>query len=532
MTIERVIVKNYRVLRSADINLDPEMNIVVGDNESGKSTLLEAINLALRCQLNRRPAAYELHPFLFNVDTVDEFISSYKEKKPKPAPEILIELYLADDPEYAELKGINNSEGVDRPGISLQICLDEDFLEEYDAYVADPDKLKSIPIDFYRIVWLSFAGHPINSRALPLRSAMIDPSAISNTYAANKYVLDVIRDYLTKKQKVDLALSYRGMRDAFLDDDSVTKINEELGKQTGIISDKPLSVALDTTTRASWETGVLPHLADIPLPLVGKGEQNSVKIKLALEAAEKCEVLLMEEPENHLTHANLNKLIQHTADKSKGSQLILSTHSSFVLNKLGVDHVQMFNGNSAITLNDLSESTKAYFKKLPGYDTLRMILSKRSILVEGPSDELVVQKGYLQTHNKLPLEDEIEVISVGSLAFKRFLEIAKLLNIDTCVLTDNDEDVAAVEVKYEDYIDDDCIRICYDDDEDYPSLEQQLLKANGRERLNEILETNYDDDDSLLKHMGGNNKTNTALKIFDSPKEFAIPEYIQEAIAE
>ncbi|MEE8209154.1 MAG: AAA family ATPase, partial [bacterium] len=163
----------------------------------------------------------------------------------------------------------------------------------------------------------------------------------------------------------------------------------------------------------------------IPLPLVGKGEQNSVKIKLAIEAADKCEVLLMEEPENHLTHANLNKLIQHTADKSAGRQLILTTHSSFVLNKLGVDHVQMFNGQSAITLNDLSKSTKAYFKELPGYDTLRMILSKRSILVEGPSDELIVQKAYYQTHEKLPLEDEVEVISVDSLAFKRFLDIRR-----------------------------------------------------------------------------------------------------------
>ena len=530
MTIERVIVKNYRALRSADITLDPELNVIVGDNESGKSTLLEAINLALRCQLNRRPAAYELHPFLLNTKQVAKFITSYKEGKPKPAPEILIELYLADETQFAELKGINNSEGEDKPGISLQICLDEDFLDEYEAYVADPDKLNSIPVEFYHIVWLSFAGHPMNPRALPLRSAMVDPSTISNTYAANKYVLEVIRDYLTKKQKVDLALSYRGMRDAFLDDESVTNINEELAKQTGRVSDKQLSIALDTTTRASWETGVLPHLDDIPLTLVGKGEQNSVKIKLAIEAADKCEVLLMEEPENHLTHANLNKLIQHTADKSAGRQLILTTHSSFVLNKLGVDHVQMFNGQSAITLNDLSKSTKDYFKKLPGYDTLRMILSKRSILVEGPSDELIVQKAYFQTHQKLPLEDEVEVISVDSLAFKRFLDIAMLLEIGTCVVTDNDEDPAAVAAKYEDYEDNERIRICYDDDEDFPSLEQQLLKANGRARLNDLLGTEYDDDESLLNHMGGNNKTNTALKIFDSEKEFAVPEYIQEAV--
>ena len=51
MTIERVIIKNYRALRSTDIRLGDNVNIIVGDNESGKSTLLEAINLALRCQI-------------------------------------------------------------------------------------------------------------------------------------------------------------------------------------------------------------------------------------------------------------------------------------------------------------------------------------------------------------------------------------------------------------------------------------------------------------------------------------------------
>ena len=50
------------------------------------------------------------------------------------------------------------------------------------------------------------------------------------------------------------------------------------------------------------------------------------------------------------------------------------------------------------------------------------------MLVEGPSDELVFQKLYMQTNDrKLPIEDGIDVISVQSLAFKRFLDIANLL---------------------------------------------------------------------------------------------------------
>jgi putative ATP-dependent endonuclease of the OLD family len=78
MSIERVIVKNYRKLASADIRFRPDFNIIVGDNESGKSTLLEAINLALKNQINRRPAAYELHPYLFNARCIAQYVENLR----------------------------------------------------------------------------------------------------------------------------------------------------------------------------------------------------------------------------------------------------------------------------------------------------------------------------------------------------------------------------------------------------------------------------------------------------------------------
>jgi len=530
MTIERVVVQNYRILRSVDITLDPDLNVFVGDNESGKSTLLEAINLALKCQLNRRPAAYELHPFLFNTEAVAEFIQSYKDDDPQPPPEILIEIYLADGDEFAELKGTNNSQSLNQPGISLRICIDEDLKKEYEAYFSDSEKIYTIPIEFYQIEWRDFAGQFMNPRKLPIQTALIDPSAISNTYAANKFVLEAIRDFLTKEQNVNLSLSYRGMREKFLNQDGVVEINDALAEKKDIISDKTLSVAMDTTTRASWETGVIPHLDEVPLTLVGKGEQSSVKIKLAVEAQDQCKVLLMEEPENHLTHANLNRLINHVAEKAEGRQLILTTHSSFVLNKLGVDHVQMFAGNNAITLNDLPETTKSYFMKLAGYDTLRLILAKRAILVEGPSDELVVQKAYLQERENLPIEDGIDVISVSSLAFKRFLDIARLLETRTGVVTDNDGNVEAVIEKYADYAECEFISIFVDDNEDYRTLEPQLLRVNAREKLNNILAREFDSDEDLLHYMD-NNKTDVALALFLTDEPIEVPEYIKKAIA-
>jgi predicted ATP-dependent endonuclease of OLD family len=46
--------------------------------------------------------------------------------------------------------------------------------------------------------------------------------------------------------------------------------------------------------------------------------------------------VLIEEAENHLSHSNLNALIEHISKNRGDRQLLITTHSSFVLNKLGI----------------------------------------------------------------------------------------------------------------------------------------------------------------------------------------------------
>jgi len=452
VNIAKVIIKNYRCLPATTVVLNEHLNIIVGDNECGKSTFLEAVYLALSGQLNGRHIQGELHPHLFNSDTVSNYISSVNSTTPRPPPSILIELYFADDPTLTRLKGQNNSLKEDVPGVKVSIEFNDDYRLEYAAYIADSTLIKTIPVEYYVVRWRDFADNEVTSRSIPIKPSFIDASTIRNNAAASRYVLDLVKDGLSKKEQVDLALSYRLMKDKFLADERVSAINKSLDKKKGVVSKKSLSISLDTSSRASWEVGVIPHLDDIPMTLVGKGEQNSVKIKLAMEASAESHLFLIEEAENHLSFSNLNVLIKHISDRLNDRQLIITTHSSFVLNKLGVGSVLMFREGSATTLNTLPKDTYDYFMKLPGYDTLRLILSKRAILVEGPSDELIVQKAFLMMFGKMPLEMGIDVISVSSLAFKRFLEIADILKIEVDVVTDNDGDVAKLERKYKDYL--------------------------------------------------------------------------------
>jgi ABC-type multidrug transport system ATPase subunit len=531
MYIQRVIVKNYRCLQSADVTLNEKLNVIVGNNECGKSTLLEAVHLALTGQLNGRSLYIELHPYLFNLDTVVQYVETLKVGSTTEPPSILIELYLADDPALAKLRGDNNSLGADLPGVSLRIELNPAHADDFAQYVADPSEIRTLPVEYYSILWRDFADNDIiNARSIPLNASLIDASTIKNNAAASRYVVDIVKESLSSKEKVDLALSYRLMKDRFLEQPKVKTINDTLALKKGGISDKTISVSLDTSARANWEAGIMPHLDDIPLTLVGKGEQNSVKIKLAMETSAKSHIILIEEAENHLSYASLNELIGHISANAGSRQIFITTHSSFVLNKLGVQSVLLFQRGEGIRLADLKDgSTQDYFMKLPGHDTLRLILSRRSILVEGPSDELIVQRAYAKKHGRMPLEDGVDVISVNSLAFKRFLEIAILLKKKTDVVTDNDGNIAALKKKYADYIGSDIASIQYDDDETVSTLEPQLLKKNGLSIINAVLEKSFSDEASAIAYMM-TNKADTALQFFKTNVDWSPPDYIDRAL--
>jgi hypothetical protein len=64
------------------------------------------------------------------------------------------------------------------------------------------------------------------------------------------------------------------MRYDFVSDERIAAINKDLASNTGVASDKTLSVAMDMTSKATWESSVLPHLDSIPLTFVGKGERT------------------------------------------------------------------------------------------------------------------------------------------------------------------------------------------------------------------------------------------------------------------
>ncbi len=547
MKITKVIIENYKCY-NGKFTFEPNngLNLLVGNNEAGKSTILEAIHLALTGMLNGRYLKNELTQYLFNIDSVNTYVKNLNEGKPATLPHILIELCFKGE-DIALFEGDGNSEKKKDCGISFKIEFDDKYQAEYEELVK-AGNIKTVPIEYYDIVWTSFARQGITSKSIPLKSALIDSSSSRFQNGSDIYISRIIRENLEHKEIVDITQAYRKMQEVFMGEQAIQTINDKI-KTAAKISEKEVKLSIDLSSKNAWETSLMTYLDDIPFHNIGKGEQCIVKTKLALghKKSKEANTILLEEPENHLSHTKLNQLIQSIKENLGDKQILISTHSSFVANKLGLDNLILLHDNKTLKLQDLKPETKTFFTHLSGYDTLRLILCKKAILVEGDSDELVIQKAYMKANGgKLPIENGIDVISVGT-AFLRFLEVAAKLNKSVSVVTDNDGNVAAVQMKYANYLGENAkanISICFDAIVDsgslvigaknnpfnYNTLEPKILKENGLTKMNNILGTAYSNEDELHKFMKAN-KTECALKIFETIEDVKFPQYILDAIA-
>lgn len=292
-----------------------------------------------------------------------------------------------------------------------------------------------LPIEYYDITWTTFARDVITTRSIPYKSSLIDSSEYRYQSGNDLYLSRIIKGSLEPEDITSIAQAHRKMRDTFINDPSIEAINNKIN-QDASLTDKKIALSVELVTKNAWENSLVTQLDEIPFHYMGKGEQCVVKTELALakRTSQNASIILLEEPENHLSHTRLNQLIKCISEQYAEKQILISTHSSFVANKLGLGKVMLLDNLRITKFSELSEDTYNFFKKVAGYDTLRMILCKKAILCEGDSDELVIQKAYMQLNDgRLPIEDGIEVISVG-VSFLRFLEIADCIQTKSRLL--------------------------------------------------------------------------------------------------
>ncbi|MEM6835543.1 MAG: TOPRIM nucleotidyl transferase/hydrolase domain-containing protein [Cyanobacteria bacterium P01_C01_bin.120] len=513
--VKKIKLFNFKRFHSFEINFNEHMNLLVGDNESGKSTILLALDIVLRG--SRSKVETIGLDKLINNHVVEQFMIEHGGVESLPS--MVIEVYLNEqnDP---DLNGKNNSDGLVCDGLRLCCSPIDEFLGEIGEILSQENPI--FPFEYYSISFSTFSGELYTGNRKFLKHLFVDNSQINNDYAAREYTKTIYNSNVEINEKNFHQNEYRRYKSNFKVS-VLSDLNEKLGSY---------GFDIRTDTKSNLITDLTITEDGVSIENKGKGRQCFIKTEFALQKnniEQSLDVLLLEEPENHLSHTNMRKLVQRISE-TENKQIFVATHNSLICTRLDLRKVIMLNSlseNSA-TLETLPEETAKFFMKAPDNNILEFILSNRVLLVEGDAEYILIDSIFKNTTGQKLEELEVHVISVGGTSFKRYLDIAKILNIRTAVIRDNDGDheTNCIE-RYLQYQEEN-IKIFFDENNNNSTFEICFYEVN-KEVCDELFEPGRRTltvQDYMLS-----NKADSAFELMNKKaRELVAPEYIRKAI--
>lgn len=467
MIISNVKIKNFRNIENIDIPLS-QMTIFVGENNSGKSNILKALTLPLGNdeigqQVKRLGwqdindnSKKEYFEFLYEqqdkIKIGDIAIDVFKETIPRVSVELTFEPSDLLDEYY--LKNFGNEILVDSGNIAYGIeyryevenvgSLLEHLNKVFnmDDFVFEESRMNLLPMRFYNYSIqvpsnqenVSYADlHNFKYNSL---EAERDNFSIKSNQLGSRALVNLLEGRLAQDKQLLIEKAYKKFFDGVNELGSLNEIvdfsNQEHIENIKDIFDE-IKLLPNMPNMKSLLNNVSLGIGDEYLHTQGLGQRNLIYMFLMIasleKSAEALNVLTLEEPEAHLSVSNIHLFSSYintflaeneSGHKNNKLQIFISTHSSQLLNKLSLDNIVIVSEGHAYSLKNACDSEDFnYLGRKPNQELLGFLFSKKCILVEGPSEELLI-KSYLNFQtDKL---NEINVLSLHK-GFKKMLNL-------------------------------------------------------------------------------------------------------------
>ena len=433
--------------------------IFIGENNSGKSNLLRAITLPfMNDEIGKVSKSLGWHDinndlkmeyFDYIIGNLERFkngeveVNEFKNILPYVIVNVTFQPSGAD--EYYVHKWINSIDE-ENPQYTIQyrysIENPQELLDHVKNILVDKTSIENIKMNLLPIeLFKSFISIPSTNEQVSFNDlinfkynslpAERDDFSNKNNQLGSKALVNLLHNKLTDTQKVQVEQSY----EAFFKD------LKDISNLEGVFNWQQYS-SLDNAKEFFDQITLLPNMPSMSsllnnvrlgfgeeyLQNQGLGYRNLVYLLVMMNSLEvnseiALNILTIEEPEAHLCISNerlLASFINSIVDSSDKTQLFISTHSSEFLNKLELNNVTVVvEGNAFSLKTTLDEEQLNYLAKKPNLDFLKFLFSRRCILVEGPSEEMLI-KSYLNLQ-KSSLND-IEVISLHK-GFTKMLDV-------------------------------------------------------------------------------------------------------------
>lgn len=470
MKISRLIVKNYRNLRDIDICLG-EFVILIGENNSGKSNLLRAVTLPfLTDEFNF--SGKNLSWIDINNDAKKEYYKYIIENQDlilngtlncndliKKMPIITVEVQLkADFTENYFLKDLSYSiENGDilyglryeyKPSLKLNEMFDliKHVLsqEKIDESSINKVKMNLLPTEYYTYSVTvpdkgSIAYDTLKLYKYTALEAERDEFSKSKERLGSKSLVKLLQMGLTNDDKLKVEKEYNHFFEELKNISKMEHIinwQEELELKEAKNFFEHISILPNMPPMQTILNSIRLGYSDEELTLLGLGYRNLILLLVLINSLMgkkkdiALNILTIEEPEAHLCINNIKLMasfLKIFTLKNKSAQLFYSTHSTELINKMDLKNiVVVHNGKAFSLLKELKEEERDYLTKIPNLDLFKLFFSKKCILFEGTSEEMLI-RSYLDLKKEL---SDIELISFHK-GYTKIIEIWKKVNLGT-----------------------------------------------------------------------------------------------------
>ena len=505
--IKSLHIEGFKKFQTLDVEFNEHMNILAGENEAGKSTILDAIKTALNQQY--RLADKSVLRDLFNAQMVEAFEAN---PSVKTLPRILIEVEFVLDPKtknadyfYGEVYGTLKKQD-EKFGIRFECKYDELLGAGMEQSILE----KKIPYEYYALTWMTFANNPYQTIRRPLQFLAIDTTSNATAPSFNSYNRTL---FTSRYDEATRAKAKNDFRTKLVEAFDATEL-PELGDNRKFGVD---------TKKVVLETILSVYEGAIALENRGSGMESLIKTEIALEKANGLDVILMEEPENHLSFTTLRRMLNEISAKQKDSQIIVATHNNMIASRLNLNNVLWITDGVVKSLSKVDKDVAEFFVKADDNAFLQLLLSNKVFLVEGATEFLLLPHFYKQ-------------ITGNGISYKNYLEIAKKTNKKICVITDNDGKQNRIAEATTFNKTNTLQHIFLGTTTDDWTWEACLYNLN-KTALDGMIEVQAGADYLFHKKDYGqvlgkmlNNKVETAYKMLLSKMAFVVPQYIKDAI--
>lgn len=451
MFLSKLKIRNFRKYKELEVSFKQGLNVLIGENDGGKTTIIDAIRILLGTQSQEY---YRIDEKDFNDKNLEleiECIFKFQDKSEKKVAKFLE--WITFDNE-------------DKPILIVRLrAYIKDFMikKEITAGESGTDS-RFYLTDELRATYLK-----------PLRDA--DKELISGRYSRLSQILKNHKLFLGKEKEhefIDI------MKEFNLQINKYFSKNGD-GKEVISTIDKHLSNFLGKEKNDDYKTNInitennlFSILNSLNLKLsenkIGLGTLNQLYMALELLLFETegniLNLCLIEELEAHLHPQAQLRTIKHFQNKNnENNQIILTTHSITLASSVKLENLILCKNNKIYSMGaeytKLEEHDYKFLEMFLDATKANLFFAKGVILVEGTAENILIPT-IAEIIGKPLHEYGVSVVNVGNIAFLRYSKIflrknkEEKLKIPVAIITDldikNDHNCEGIVLKNENFI--------------------------------------------------------------------------------